>query len=189
MAVPRPDPVQRRRRPCGIALDPAAGKIYWANWDTGEIRVANLDGTGTPRPCSPRQGTTSAASRSIPRPARSTGPTSAPTRSGSEPEWHGRLDPVHRPGRKRPERRSDRPREQQDLLDEPVLRRGSGREPGRLGTASDAVWRREDNPIRVAADPAGGKIYWTDLIAGPVRVGPLGGSTVGPHRPSLTAVA
>ena len=43
---PRPDPVQRRRRPCGIALNPAAGKIYWANWDTGEIRVANLDGTG-----------------------------------------------------------------------------------------------------------------------------------------------
>ena len=33
--------------PCGIALNPAAGKIYWANWNTGEIRVANLDGTGS----------------------------------------------------------------------------------------------------------------------------------------------
>ena len=30
--------------PCGIAANPAAGKIYWANWNTGEIRVANLDG-------------------------------------------------------------------------------------------------------------------------------------------------
>ena len=37
----------------------------------------------------------------------------------------------------------------------------------------------EDNPIGVAADPAAGKIYWTDLNAGTVRVGPLGGSTVG----------
>ena len=53
---------------------------------------------------------------------------------GRQPERHGdALDPVHRPGRERPERSSDRPREQQDLLDEPVLRRGSGREPGRLG--------------------------------------------------------
>ena len=34
-------------RPCGIALNPAAGKIYWANWVGGEIRVANLNGTGT----------------------------------------------------------------------------------------------------------------------------------------------
>ena len=34
-------------RPCGVALNPAAGKAYWANWDSGEIRVGNLDGTGT----------------------------------------------------------------------------------------------------------------------------------------------
>ena len=33
--------------PCGIAANPAAGKIYWANWNEGQIRVANLDGTGT----------------------------------------------------------------------------------------------------------------------------------------------
>jgi hypothetical protein len=33
--------------PCGIAADPAAGKIYGVNWFTGEIRVANVDGTGT----------------------------------------------------------------------------------------------------------------------------------------------
>ena len=33
-------------RPCGIAANPAAGKIYWASWNTGEIWVANLDGTG-----------------------------------------------------------------------------------------------------------------------------------------------
>ena len=32
---------------CGVAVDPAAGKIYWANFSTSEIRVGNLDGTGT----------------------------------------------------------------------------------------------------------------------------------------------
>ena len=31
---------------CGVAVDHAAGKIYWANFDASTIRVANLDGTG-----------------------------------------------------------------------------------------------------------------------------------------------
>src|SRR5580765_2866423 len=34
--------------PCGVVLDPAAGKVYWANWFSGEIRAANLDASGTP---------------------------------------------------------------------------------------------------------------------------------------------
>jgi len=33
--------------PCGVALDPAAGKIYWTNFNSGEVRAANLDGAGT----------------------------------------------------------------------------------------------------------------------------------------------
>jgi hypothetical protein len=33
---------------CGVAVDPAAGKIYWAKCSTNEIRVGNLNGTGTP---------------------------------------------------------------------------------------------------------------------------------------------
>ncbi len=32
--------------PEGIAIDAAAGKIYWADATTGKIRVANLDGSG-----------------------------------------------------------------------------------------------------------------------------------------------
>jgi DNA-binding beta-propeller fold protein YncE len=32
--------------PEGIAIDPAAGKIYWADTTTGAIRVANLNGSG-----------------------------------------------------------------------------------------------------------------------------------------------
>jgi DNA-binding beta-propeller fold protein YncE len=29
-----------------VAIDPAAGKIYWGSYDTFKIRVGNLDGTG-----------------------------------------------------------------------------------------------------------------------------------------------
>ena len=32
--------------PEGVAIDPAAGEIYWADTTSGAIRVANLDGTG-----------------------------------------------------------------------------------------------------------------------------------------------
>ena len=38
--------------PIGVAIDPAAGKIYWTNLGllqrSGQVRVGNLDGTGTP---------------------------------------------------------------------------------------------------------------------------------------------
>ncbi|TMM13089.1 MAG: hypothetical protein E6G00_02280 [Actinobacteria bacterium] len=34
--------------PEGVAIDPAAGKIYWANDVSGKIRVGNLNGSGTP---------------------------------------------------------------------------------------------------------------------------------------------
>lgn len=34
------------RSPEGVAIDPAAGTIYWADTTAGTIRVANLDGTG-----------------------------------------------------------------------------------------------------------------------------------------------
>ncbi len=32
--------------PYGTALDPAEGKLYWTNWNTNSIGVANLDGSG-----------------------------------------------------------------------------------------------------------------------------------------------
>ena len=33
--------------PCGVAIDPSAGKIYWVNFNSNTVRVGNLDGTGT----------------------------------------------------------------------------------------------------------------------------------------------
>ena len=40
------DLVTPESSPEGIAIDPAAGKIYWADTTSGAIRVANLDGSG-----------------------------------------------------------------------------------------------------------------------------------------------
>jgi hypothetical protein len=34
--------------PIGIAIDPTAGKVYWADQSSGTIRVGNLDGSGAP---------------------------------------------------------------------------------------------------------------------------------------------
>ena len=33
--------------PAGVAIDPAANKIYWGNFGSGAMRVANLDASGT----------------------------------------------------------------------------------------------------------------------------------------------
>ena len=135
-------------RPCsttaavraGSRLNPAAGKIYWANWNSGEIRVANLDGTGTASTLFAAPGNNLCGVAVDPAAGKiywanfSTNEIRVGNLNGT-----GAVDPVHRPGRERPERGSDRPREQQDLLDEPVLRRGSGREPGRLGHRPDPV--------------------------------------------------
>ena len=43
---PRHERRRPRGNPQGVALDPAAGKIYWANDGSEEISYANLDGTG-----------------------------------------------------------------------------------------------------------------------------------------------
>jgi DNA-binding beta-propeller fold protein YncE len=40
------DLVAAENSPEGIAIDPAAGKIYWADTTSGAIRVANIDGSG-----------------------------------------------------------------------------------------------------------------------------------------------
>src|SRR4249920_2135568 len=42
--------------PCGVAIDPADGKIYWASWGNNAIQVGNLDGSGSPTPLYPESG-------------------------------------------------------------------------------------------------------------------------------------
>ena len=108
--------------PCGVAIDPAAGKIYWANFGRGDpgrqpgrhgrrltlfvtAASAPLRRRGRPRG---RQDLLGQLQRRRPRTIR------VGNLDGS-----GRVaDPVQ-PAQGRPERGSDRPRGQQDLLDEP----------------------------------------------------------------------
>ena len=82
--------------PQGVALDPAAGKIYWANYGNGSISYANLDGSGggdlvtTGATVSYPRGW-----RSTPPPARSTGPTQRQLDLVRQPRRQRRRRPGH----------------------------------------------------------------------------------------------
>jgi DNA-binding beta-propeller fold protein YncE len=166
--------------PCGIAANPAAGKIYWANWSTGEIRVANLDGT------------LGSASTLFAEPGNLCGVAVDP--AAGKIYWAnfstneirvGNLNGTGTastlftdPGGSAPSGVAIDPANNKiywtnQFSDE--VRAGNLDGSGLAQT----LFSGEDNPIGVAANPAAGKIYWTDLNAGTVRVGPLGGSTVG----------
>jgi DNA-binding beta-propeller fold protein YncE len=174
------------RAPCGVALDPAAGKVYWANYnsgDAGEIRSANLDGSGT--------ATTLFAD---------TGSLCGVTldRAGGKIYWAdfgensirvGNLDGTGVPA---------------TLFAEPpgsgptgiVIDHAAGKiywtnqisDQVRIanldgsGTASTLFGPGDagDGPIGLAIDPAAGKVYWAALGAAPgsgqIRVGNLDGS-------------
>ena len=121
--------------PSGVAIDPADNKIYWTNQHSDQVRVGNLDGTGSAStlfggdvPSQPPR-TTRSASRSTPRPARSTGPTLSAARSGSGPWGQQRGQPTtlfFAPA----ERAGGRPYGEQDLLGQLDVRLGDpGREP------------------------------------------------------------
>jgi DNA-binding beta-propeller fold protein YncE len=166
--------------PCGIAANPAAGKIYWANWNTGEIRVANLDGT------------LGSASTLFAEPGNVCGVAVDPAagkiywanfstneiRVGNLNGTGTPLTLFTDPGGSAPSGVAIDPANNKiywtnQFSDE--VRAGNLDGSG----FAQSLFSGEDNPIGVAADPAAGKIYWTDLNAGTVRVGPLGGSTVG----------
>ena len=159
---------------------PTAGKIYWANWNTGEIRVANLDGT------------LGSASTLFAEPGNLCGVAVDPT--AGKIYWAnfstneirvGNLNGTGTastlftdPGGSAPSGVAIDPANNKiywtnQFSDE--VRAGNLDGSGFAQT----LFSGEDNPIGVAANPAAGKIYWTDLNAGTVRVGPLGGSTVG----------
>jgi len=164
--------------PCGIAANPAAGKIYWANWNTGEIRVANLDGTGI-------------ASTLFTEPGNLCGVAVDPT--AGKIYWANFSTNEIRVGNLNGTGAST-------LFTDPVGSAPSGvaidpannkiywtnqfSDEVRAGNLdgsgiAQTLFSGEDNPIGIAANPAAGKIYWTDLNSGTVRVGPLGGSIVG----------
>ena len=128
---------------CGVAVDPAASKIYWANFSTNEIRVANLDGTGAaatlftdPAGSAPSGVAIDPADNKI----YWTNQFSDEVRAGNLDGSGTAADPVWRRGQ--PDRGRGRPGGRQDLLDRPRLRHGPGRAPGgqhASGTATDPV--------------------------------------------------
>ncbi len=73
----------------GIAIDPAVGKIYWANWNKDVIASASLAGGAATelKTAGATVDLSRGQSRSTPPPARSTGPTTtgAPVEKGRSP--------------------------------------------------------------------------------------------------------
>ena len=174
-------------RPCGVALNPAAGKAYWANWDSGEIRVGNLDGSGVANtlfddgfvnvcgvavdPANNKIYWANFSTQQI-RVGNLDGTGTASTLftdpGGSDPSGVA-IDPADN-------------KIYWTNQHSHQVRVGNLDGTGSASTlfGGDAtVPTTESNPIGVAVDPAAGKVYWTNLVGGEVRVGPLGGSSVG----------
>ena len=164
--------------PCGVALDPAADKIYWTNFNSGEIRAANLDGSGTAstlfadgRSCGVAvdhaagkiywanfdastirvanlDGTGAAATLFAEPPG--SGPSGLVIdHAGGKIYWTNQFTNQVRTGN----------------LD------GSGA-ASTLFSGADAG----NSPVGLAIDPATAKVYWAALGSGQIRVGNLDGS-------------
>ena len=193
--------------PCGVALNPAAGKIYWANFGGGEIQVANLDGSGSvttliggqDNPC----GVTvdPAAGRiywaefcEVP------GQTCGTIRGADLADVSGTAETLVS-GEAGPSGVAIDPAAgkiywtNQSPAGTPP---GSVRRANLDGTTPETVVDNQANPIGVAV--ASGKIYWTNLASGEVRAAdlanPLGTATTlfnnasfGPSGPSIDPTA
>jgi hypothetical protein len=167
--------------PEGVAIDPARGKIYWADV-SGAIRVGNLDGSGTPQNLGPNY-----TSEFNPE-----GVAIDPARgkiywadAGSAIRV-GNLDGSGAPQNLGPNYAA----ENQPFgvaIDSAAGKiywtdGGSGTiRVGNLdgsGTPQNlgANYTSEDTPYGVAIDPARGKIYWANYDGGAIRVGNLNGS-------------
>jgi hypothetical protein len=160
--------------PEGVAIDAAAGTIYWADTTSGTIRVANLDGTGardlytgesSPSgvaidPASGLIYWADAVSRSGSiRVANLDGTGTARTLFAGESYPVGvAIDPAAG-------------KIYWGSYDTFVIRAGNLN-----GTGATNLFTGENYPTQLAIDPAAGKLYWTNEFAGNVRVGSLNGT-------------
>jgi sugar lactone lactonase YvrE len=170
------DLVAGESSPEGVAIDLAAGKIYWADATSGAIRVANLDGTGA---------------RDL-----YTG-ESAPSGVAIDPSagliyW---ADSVSRSGSIRVGNLDGSGA--RTLFAGESYPVGVAIDPaagkiywgsydtfkirvGNLdGTVASDLFTGENYPTGLAIDPAAGKLYWTNEFAGTIRVGNLDGTGAG----------
>jgi DNA-binding beta-propeller fold protein YncE len=161
--------------PEGVVIDPAAGKIYWADsTNAGAIRVANLDGTGSPSNLFAGEGYPGGVAidpakgkiywtdnGSTVRVGNLDGSGSAATLFSGETSPYGvAIDPAA--GK---------------------IYWGQYASPGAIrvgnldGSGSAAsLFPLQGCPLAVALDPATGKMYWGLRCSGAVRVGNLDGS-------------
>jgi hypothetical protein len=163
--------------PYGIAIDIAAGKIYWADFTEGKIRMGNLDGSGTPTdlftgedhpdgvaidPAAGKIYWGSAVASGAIRVGNLNGSGTPSTLFSSESFPDGvAIDPA---GGKI---------YWADDVNPGAIRVGN---LNGSGGAHD-LFSGENDPATPAIDPAGGKIYWAESIpTGGVRVGNLNGT-------------
>lgn len=167
------DLVTGESSPEGVAIDPAAGKIYWADATSGAIRVANLDGTGA------RDLYTGESSPSGVAIDPSTGLiywANSVSRTGSIRV--GNLDGSGArtlfAGESYPVGVAIDPADGKiywGSYDTFKIRVGN-----LDGTGATDLFTGENYPTGLAIDPAAGKLYWTNEFAGTIRVGNLDGT-------------
>jgi hypothetical protein len=160
--------------PEGIAIDPAAGKMYWADTTSGAIRVANLDGSGVQNLYT---GESQASGVAI-------------DPATGKIYW---ADAINRTGAIRVGN-LDGSGSAQDLFSNESYPVGVTIDPatgkiywgsydtfkirtGNLdGTGAHDLFTAENYPTGIVVDDAAGKIYWTNEFAGQIRVGNLDGT-------------
>jgi PQQ-like domain len=160
--------------PDGVAIDAAAGKIYWADTTSGAIRVGNLDGTGARDLYT---GESQASGVAIDPSAGLIYWADAVARTGAirVANLNGTGTPrTLFAGESYPVGLTIDPADGKiywGSYDTFVIRAGN-----LDGTGAQTLFTGENYPTQLAVDPAAGKIYWTDEFAGTVRVGNLNGT-------------
>jgi PQQ-like domain len=160
--------------PDGVAIDAAAGKIYWAETTTGTIRVGNLDGTGARDLYT---GENQASGVAIDPSAGLIYWADAVSRTGTIRVAN--LDGTGQPrtlfaNESYPVGVTIDPADGKiywGSYDTFVIRVGNLN-----GTGATDLFTGENYPTQLAVDPAAGKIYWTNEFNGNVRVGNLNGT-------------
>jgi hypothetical protein len=174
----------------GLAIDPAAGKIYWTRPDLGAIRVGNLDGSGSPANLGANYtGETSPHGLAIDAAAGTMYWADGPG-AGTGAIRVGNLDGGLPPGNLGSNYASETipvgvaidPAAGKIYWSNTAAGAGTGAiRVGNLdgrGLAANlgANYINQAYPFGVAIDPAAGKIYWADPNLGAIRVGNLDGS-------------
>jgi DNA-binding beta-propeller fold protein YncE len=180
--------------PQGVAIDPAAGRIYWADAgstsSSGAVRVANLDGSSPSTLFTDGHGPSGVAIDPAAGKIYWSDAFGAAIRVGS---LNGGSPSYLFTGEGSPRGVAIDPAAGKIYWAD---NRSGAIRVGNLngsGTPS-SLFTGESNPYGVAIDPASGKIYWADSVPGAIRVGNLDGTGspsslfTGNHNPTGIAV-